>query len=297
MRRMYQTMFYLSMGLTIASIVVIMMYGLNLGIDFEGGSLIELRFESERPLNIELQDTLKNAYPDRDIVINDVGDKDVIIRTVELNENEHSHLISLIVENFPGSGITERRFDSIGPAIGKELRDMSVNAVVIVLLAIIVYIAFVFRKLSSILSSWAMGLSAIVAMAHDIIIPIGIFSLLGYYYDVQINAVFVAAILTVLGYSVSDTVVVFDRIRENVLKGYLSGGFGETIHRSVMQTLTRSLNTSFTTLLSLFAIYFFGGESMKFFSLALILGIFLGAYSSLFVATPILYWWHKVTGK
>jgi preprotein translocase subunit SecF len=294
---MYQTMFFVSMGLTLASIIVIITLGLNLGVDFRGGSLVELRFESGRPDNTELEAALKNKIPDAEFIVSNVGDRDVIIKTAEMNEEQHNNLISVIVEDFSGSGITERRFDSIGPAIGKELREKSINAVAIVLLVIIVYIAFVFRKLSSVLSSWAMGLSAIIAMAHDIIIPIGIFALLGHYYDIQINAVFVAAILTVLGYSVSDTVVVFDRIRENVLKGHLQGGFGETIHLSVMQTMTRSLNTSFTTLLSLFAIYFFGGESMKFFSLALIMGIFLGAYSSLFVATPIIYWWHKVLGR
>ena len=297
MRKMYTVMFFISMGLTIASVIVIITLGLNLGVDFRGGSIIELRFTDGRPEISQIESVLTEKFSDREFIINSVGEEDIIIKTGELTEESHQELISSIAETFPELKIEERRFDSVGPAIGRELREKSINAVVIVLLAIIVYIAFVFRKISSVLSSWAMGLSAVIAMAHDILIPIGIFSLRVYYYDVQINAVFVAAILTVLGYSVSDTVVVFDRIRENVLKGYLKEGFGETIHMSVMQTLTRSLNTSFTTLLSLFAIYFFGGESMRFFSLALIMGIFLGAYSSLFVATPIIYWWHKVIGK
>ena len=151
-----------------------------------------------------------------------------------------------------------------------------------------------FRKLSRVLPGWAMGLSAIVALIHDVVIPIGIFALLGHFYGIEISAVFVAAVLTVLGYSVSDTVVIFDRIRENVLRRS-KDDFGTVAHKSIMQTLTRSINTTFTTLLSLIAIYLFGGESIRYFSLAMIIGIFLGAYSSIFVASPLLVWWHKRT--
>ena len=138
-----------------------------------------------------------------------------------------------------------------------------------------------------------MGLAAIVALVHDVVIPTGAFALLGHFYGVEISAVFVAAALTVLGYSVSDTVVVFDRVRENVLKGGVKEDFGAIVHKSIMQTLIRSLNTTFTTLLSLVAIYLFGGESIKYFALAMIMGIFLGAYSSIFVASPLLVWLNK----
>jgi len=133
-----------------------------------------------------------------------------------------------------------------------------------------------------------MGVAAILALAHDVIIPIGLFAVLGHYYGVEISAIFVAAVLTILGYSVSDTVVVFDRVRENILRLGASQSLGQVVHLSIMQTLTRSLNTTFTTLFSLLAIYFFGGVSVKFFALALIVGIFLGAYSSIFVASPLL---------
>ena len=187
----------------------------------------------------------------------------------------------------------ELKFDSVGPVIGKELKSKSLSAVIIVLFSIIIYIAIVFRKLSRTISGWAMGVAAIVALAHDVIIPVGVFALLGKFYGIEISAVFVAAILTVLGYSVSDTVVVFDRVRENIIKGGGAGeGFGAVVHKSILQTLTRSLNTTFTTLLSLMAIYLFGGESIKYFALALIMGIFLGAYSSIFVASPLLVWWN-----
>src|SRR3989338_1099330 len=136
-----------------------------------------------------------------------------------------------------------------------------------------------------------MGLAAIIALIHDVAIPVGVFAILGHFYGIEVTGVFVAAALTILGFSVSDTVVIFDRVRENVIRGGGKAQFGSLVHRSVMQTLARSLNTVFTVLLSLFAIYFFGGGSIKYFSLALIIGIFLGAYSSIFVASPLLVWW------
>ena len=135
-----------------------------------------------------------------------------------------------------------------------------------------------------------MGLAAIVALIHDVAIPFGMFAWLGHYYGIEVSGVFVAAALTILGFSVSDTVVIFDRVRENIIRRGVQDGFGQVVHRSVLQTLTRSLNTVFTVLLSLFAIYFFGGESIRYFALALIIGIFLGAYSSIFVASPLLVW-------
>jgi preprotein translocase subunit SecF len=181
------------------------------------------------------------------------------------------------------------RFDSIGPIIGQELRSKSIMALIIVFILIVIYISIAFRKMSAVLSPWTLGGAALVALFHDIAVPLGIFSVLGYLYGIEISAVFVAAVLTILGYSVSDSVVVFDRIRENVIK-YGKDNFGQLVHRSVMQTLSRSINTSLTTILSLLAIYFFGGESTKMFSLALIIGVFLGTYSSIFVASPILVW-------
>jgi len=136
-----------------------------------------------------------------------------------------------------------------------------------------------------------MGVSAVAALVHDIFIPVGVFAILGHFYNIEISAVFVAAALTILGYSVSDTVVVFDRVRENIIRGKTKEDFGTTVHHSIMQTLSRSLNSTFTTLLSLIAIYIFGGETVKYFALALIIGVFLGAYSSIFIASPLLVWW------
>ena len=190
-------------------------------------------------------------------------------------------------------------FDSVGPAIGSELRGDSLKAIIIALLAICVYIAIVFRAMRRTLSPWIMSFATMVALTHDILVPLGVFAYLTHFKGVEIGAVFVAAILTILGYSISDTVVVFDRVRENILRGHLTKdkSFGQVVHESIMQTLVRSINTNITTLLSLVAIYFFGGASIRYFALALIIGIFSGAYSSIFIASPVLVWLSRRRGS
>lgn len=288
MHRIYTLMFFFSLALTIAALVAVVVFGLNLGVDFKGGSVLELEFTKERPPVPDIQKVLSDGSPVKDISSSSVGDKGLLLKMGEISEEQHQAVLSLIKDKFSGNEFNEKRFDSIGPVIGRELKDRSVTGIIIALLAIVVYIAYVFRKMSVVLSPWAMSVAAMVALAHDVLIPVGVFSLLGYFYDVEISAVFVAAILTILGYSVSDTVVIFDRVRENVIRNRTREDFPKVIHRSIIQTLARSLNTTFTTLLSLIAIYLFGGESLKYFSLALIIGIFLGAYSSIFVASPLL---------
>lgn len=293
MFKVYTTMFWFSVVLVVASVFTVAVYGLNFGVDFKGGSVME--FEFNLPTGEEKPDlgSIKNKLTETDlteIALNYTGESGIILRTKELSENDHRSITLILQDIFPG--VEEKKFESIGPTIGGELKRKSVIAIILVLSAVIIYIALVFRKLFKTLSPWVMGFAAIAALLHDVVIPLGIFSGLGYFYGVEIGAVFVAAALTILGYSVADTVVVFDRIRENVIRNSRmdSDGFSLVVHKSVMQTLTRSLNTTFTTLLSLFAIYFFGGESIRYFALALIIGIFLGAYSSIFVASPILMW-------
>ena len=290
MLRIYIIMICFSVTLVVISVILLALYGLNFGVDFRGGSVMELEFSGGRPSLDEVKGVSADAGL-ADVAVNYVGEDGMILRTKELSENEHQNILAVLQSNF--SGLEEKRFDSIGPIIGQELKTKSVTAIILVLLAVIVYIALVFRKLSKTLSPWVMGFAAIIALLHDVIIPVGVFAVLGRFYGIEISAVFVAAVLTILGYSVADTVVVFDRVRENIIRGNMDGGFLVVVHKSVMQTLTRSLNTTFTTLLSLFAIYFFGGESIRYFALALIIGIFLGAYSSIFVASPLLVWWSR----
>ena len=285
--KIYTFMFWFSISLAIASIVVVGVFGLRLGVDFRGGSVFELDFAS-RPDTAQVQHTLSSVIGD--VEISPAGDNGLIVRAHELSEVQHQQAISSLKNAFPNSGVQEKKFDSVGPVIGNELKHKSLTAILIVLAAVILYIAFVFRKLGRTTSPWAMGIAAVVALMHDVVIPLGVFALLGHYLNIEVTGVFVAAALTILGFSVSDTVVIFDRVRENIIRSGLRDktDFANVVHKSVMQTLARSLNTVFTVLLSLFAIYFFGGESIKYFSLALIIGIFLGAYSSIFVAAPLL---------
>ena len=285
MHKIYTIMFWFSISLVVVAVIATAVFGLKLGVDFKGGSVLELEFKNGRPEISEI----KKVVP-KDISLSPVGENGLILRTGELTEEQHQALTSLLSSSFPKAGLVEKKFDSVGPIIGNELKLKSIKAIILVLLGVIIYIAIVFRKLSRVLPGWAMGLAAVVALLHDVTIPVGVFAVLGHYYGIEIGAVFVAAALTILGYSISDTVVVFDRVRENVLRHGLKENFEVLVHKSIMQTLTRSLNTTFTTLLSLIAIYFFGGESIKYFALALIMGIFLGAYSSIFVASPLLVW-------
>lgn len=280
-------MFFFSVALMLVAVAAVVYFGLNFGTDFKGGSLWEVTF-AQRPEMAIIQEFLSRRDLG-EVSASSLGEQDIIFRMREIDETVHQRLLADLRTDF--GEVREKRFSSVGAVIGKELRGKSMVAIAVVLLAVIVYIAFVFRTMSRVLSSWSLGLAAIIALAHDVVIPVGIFAVLGHYQGVEITAIFVAAILTVLGYSVSDTVVVFDRVRENVLRFGSREKFAAIVHNSIMQTLTRSLNTTLTTLLPLVAIYFFGGESLKYFALALIMGIFLGAYSSIFVASPILVWW------
>ncbi len=293
MHKTYTIMFWVSILMVVSAVAMILVFGLKFGVDFKGGSAMELNFKNGRP-NIE---AINTALADKDALLSPSGANGLMIRTRELTESNHQAILGKLKTSFPSAGLEEKKFDSVGPVIGRELKSKSITAIILVLAAIMVYIAIVFRKLSRFLSPWSLGGAAIIALMHDIIIPAGVFSWLGHAHGVEISAVFVAAVLTILGFSVSDTVVVFDRVRENLMKGGLprgeagaKEGLGAVVHKSIMQTLTRSLNTTLATILSLVAIYFFGGESIKYFALALIMGFFFGAYSSIFVASPLLVW-------
>jgi preprotein translocase subunit SecF len=290
MKPIYTILFSISILFFVASIIALALYGLNFGVDFKGGSVMELEFQ-QRPEIEEIRSFLTEqpVLKDREVTVNPSGDKAVIIRTVDLGEDQHQALLAALKSKFSSAGLQENRFESVGPTIGRELRNKSLVAILIVLAAIISYIAITFRKLSRTLSLLAMNAATVIGLLHDIVIPLGVFAVLGHYAGVQISAVFVAAILTILGYTVSDKVVIFDRVRENILRGRV-GDLGAIVHASVMQTLVRSINNTLTVVLSSAAIYLYGGESIKYFALALMIGILLGALSSITVAAPLLVW-------
>ncbi|PJA46397.1 protein translocase subunit SecF [Candidatus Uhrbacteria bacterium CG_4_9_14_3_um_filter_50_9] len=281
--------FGLSATLVALSVIAIVTLGLKLGIDFTGGSLLEVEFTND--VSVDDVRSVASASGFADISIQTTGDQGVLIRTQNLSEEEHQALLSAL-ETAVGE-LDELRFDSIGPVIGDELRRTALWGVALTLLLIALYIAWAFRKVAEPVASWKYGLLTIIAAFHDVLITVGAFAVLGHFFGWEIGTAFVAAILTILGYSINDTVVVFDRTREN-LANRVRDTFEETIEVSIHQTFMRSLNTSITTLLALVAIFLFGGDSTKPFALALIIGIAVGTYSSLFLASPLLVQWEKL---
>ncbi len=296
MPKIYPIMLVVSLALIVASAVMLAAWGLQLGVDFKGGAELELAFTS-RPAVTDVVTALeKLPIPAlKDATVSPAGAASMVIRTGDMTEQQHQQMLTALKAAFPDAGVVESRFDSVGPAVGGELKSKAVTAIIVSLIAIALYIALVFRAMRRTLSWWVMSFAAIVSLAHDVLLPLGVFALLGHLYGIEVGAVFVAAILTIMGYSISDTVVVFDRVRENVIKGRMSRdvSFGRLVHESVMQTLVRSINTNITTLLSLVAIALFGGETIRYFALALIIGIFSGAYSSIFIASPLLVWFSR----
>lgn len=284
----YRKIYYIFSGILIlASIFSLAFYQLNFGIDFTGGSILSLEFKDARPSNQEVENRLADLNLG-EITIQPTGESGLILRVKYISEDLHQQLLA----KFNGE-IEEKSFDSIGPTVGKELTNKTFVFIFVVLFAIILFIAFAFRKASRPVSSWQYGLVAsLVAFLHDVLIPLGIFSFLGKFYNIQVTIPIVVGLLTILGYSVHDTIVVFDRVRENISLGR-GKSFEEIVNNSLNQTLVRSINTSLTTLLVLSAIFFVGGETLKYFALILIIGITTGTYSSIFIASPILVSWLK----
>lgn len=276
-------------GLSVASIAF---FGLNFGIDFTGGSLLEVRGVT---ISVEeVRKAVEKTGHEATVQESDTGA--YFVRLSPISEEEHQTVLAAIKEVSPTA--EETKFDSVGPTVGKELKRASLMALVLLLALIGVYIAWAFRKVSYPVKSWKYGLVTMVAAFHDVLIPMGAFAILGKYFGYQVDTAFVAAMLTILGYSINDTIVVLDRTRENLFRHrYADQTFGEIVNASVIETLGRSLNTTFATILPLVAIFFLGGETTRPFVLALIIGIFSGAYSSIFVASPLLVAMQKLGKK
>lgn len=280
----YRKLFYVLSALIVgASIASISIWGLKPGIDFKGGSILEVSYIGTRPEQAKLESEIEKL--NLGASIRQTGDKGYIIRMKDIGQEEKMVLDDAI-SSFGSS--TQVRFDSVGPLLGIEAIKKSVASIVFVLVAIILFIAFAFRKVSQPVNSWKYGLIAILALVHDVIVPTGVFAALGHFKGYEVDTLFVTALLVVLGFSIHDTIVVFDRVRENLGRAKSNKPFEEIVGDSISQTFTRSINTSFTTLLALIVLYFVGGESTHQFSLALIIGITAGTYSSVFLGSPLL---------
>lgn len=274
---------------TAVAIISIITFGLKFGIEYTGGSLLEVEYANTRPEASALSARLE-ALDISDAEIKPAGEKGMILRFRDVDEDTHQKILAELKKD--DTALSERAFESIGPVIGEELRTKSLWALAIALLLICLYISIVFRKVSFPVSSWKYGVVALVTLFHDVPFVLGAFALLGKFGGIEITSSFIPAVLTVIGFSVHDTIVVFDRIRENLMKH--RGHFDDIVNISINQTIVRSINTSLTVLLVLAAIFFFGGESLKYFALALILGIGIGTYSSIFIASPLLVIWHNL---
>lgn len=287
----YYKFHYLFAGiLVLASIACLVFFGLRLGIDFTGGSILEIEFsiQDKRPTNSVIQEKL-NKFNLGEIVIQPTGEKGVILRFKDIDEPTHQGIISALNEI---SKLEEKRFESIGPTIGRELRQKVITLIIISLIALLVYITIAFWKVSWPIYGWQYGVVSIITLAFDVLIPFSLFALLGKLYNIQFSIPIIAALLTILGYTINDKVIVFDRIRENILRGGKEE-FNELVNRSLNETISRSLSTGFCTLLVLVFIFLFGGETLKYFALTLIIGIIVGTYSSLFIASALLVSWEK----
>lgn len=283
--------FILSTIIIIPGIISLFVYGLNLGIDFTGGALLEYNFQ--QPVDKEqLKENIKSANVDVSVITNS-GPSTYIVKTKPINQNQINKIKEVLSQKYPK--VSEERVENIGPSIGAETTKNAFIAVVVASIMIILYLAISFRKVPKPASSWRFGITAVAALLHDVLLVVGVFSILGHFLNVEIDVLFVTAILTVIGFSVHDTIVVFDRIRENLPKN-LSKSFTEIANISITQTLARSLNTSLTVILVLLAMLLFGGDSIRWFIVALLIGIISGTYSSIFNATALLVAWEEKLG-
>lgn len=274
----------ISAVLVFLAIVSISVFKLPFGIDFKGGALIEATYTGSRPDVTVINTALQNNSKFTTAVVQPEGEQNIIIRTKDLTENDRQELLATLSQT---GEIEINNYTSIGPSVGKELKSKMITAIIFVSIVIILFIAYAFRNVSRPVKSWKYGVIAIVTLMHDIIIPTGIFAALASFYHSEVDTLFVVALLTVIGLSISDTIVVFDRIREN-LRNNKFNSFAETVGQSINQVYTRSINTSLTVIMVLVALSVFGPSTTRVFALMMTAGMITGTYSSIFLASPLL---------
>ena len=278
--------------LSLAAVIALGVWGLRPGIDLSGGSLLQVTYTAARP-PIEQMQAIVKPLNLGEVRIQPANEQSYIIRTRALSNDEHTQVVAVL----GGLGsMKEDQFTTVGPTIGSELLQKAWIAIVLVVLCTIIFIAFAFRGVSKPVQSWKYGIVAIITLLHDILVPAGLFAVLGHFVGAEVDALFIVALLTILGISINDTIVVFDRIRENLRINDERGKreeFEEVVGRSITQTIARSINTSMTVIIVLAALYFMGPAATKYFSLTLIIGMIAGTYSSIFLASPLLVVWQK----
>lgn len=281
--------------IVVASIAALSFWGLSFGIDFKGGSSVEFQYSEMRPDvevvraqidGVKFEPSIEGLYS-----LVPAGEKGYVLNLRTVTDLERASLISAISAN-TANKVEIKKFNSVGPTLGREAAIKSLISIILVILCIVLFLTFAFRKVSQPVASWKYGVISIVALLHDVIIPAGVFSVLSHYYHgYEVDTLFVTAILVILGFSIHDTIVVFDRVRENLKDNQgvkHAKSFEEIVGASISQTFVRSINTSLTTLFAIFVVYLIGPEATKNFSLTLFVGILVGVYSSIFIGSNLL---------
>jgi len=275
-----------SFTVTLLSVAALVLWGLRFGIDFKGGTLLEVRFAVEPTPEVRQVTDALEPLGLQSLTVQPTENHAVLLRYLSSDENANDQ----VLEKLKGldSEVKQLRTNFIGGSVSGQIKKNAVAGIILAVIGIALYIAWAFRRVSAPVTSWEYGLGAIIALGHDILVTVGVFAVLGKFYGIEVGVPFIAALLTILGYSVNDTIVVYDRIRENLLREHGKTDFEETVNRSLNQTLGRSVNTSMTVIITLLAITIFGGESIRYFSLAILVGVTFGTYSSIYVASALL---------
>lgn len=279
--------FIFSGALGVLSILAIWIWGFNYGIEFKGGAAVEVF--SNNPLSADVVNEVAKTKEIQITSVQNQGGGVVSIRSDNLDENKKTELVKALDEKV--GGVKENSFQTIGPSFGQDASRRAIWSVAIAVLAIVIYISYAFRGVKYPFTSWQMGLSAIIALVHDTLLTSGFVVVSGHWFGYQLDSLIIVALLTLLGFSVHDTIVVFDRIREN-LRTMGTDNLNEVIDYSINQTLARSIATSMTLMLVILSLVALGGPTIRHFTLTLAVGVFFGTYSSIFVASPLLLYWH-----
>lgn len=266
--------------------VLLVFYGLRLGIDFKGGTLMEVQFAKDPAPQAQEVTTSLSELSLKSLTVQPTENRGVLLRYLASDETANDQVLAKLTALDPD--VKQLRTDFIGGSVSEQIKKNAVTGITLSIIGIALYIAWAFRRVSGVVTSWEYGLGAVIALAHDIIIVCGLFVVLGNFYEVEVGIPFVAALLTILGYSVNDTIVVYDRVRENLMRTSKKEDFENIVNRSLNETLGRSINTSMTVIITLIAIVLFGGESIKYFGVALLAGVVFGTYSSIYIASALL---------
>ena len=289
------TFLAISAALIVVALAAIIVFGFREGIDFRGGTLWSVSVEDAAVTAEDMERAFRDDLGATDAHVAREATGGYLVKLPALDESQHTTYAGKLAARFPG--FAERSFQSIGPSVGAELRKNAMIAIVLVLVGISLYIAFAFRKVMRPVSSWTYGSITLVTLFHDVAIPAGMLAALGHYRGIEIDGNFVVALLVVMGFSVHDTIVVFDRIRENLFHDRGKSPFSVVVNNSVNQSIARSVNTSFTLILVLVALYVAGPATLSFFILTLLVGVTTGIYSSIFVASPLLVVWQHIRSR